>query len=268
MHRRAIAGAALSLFVASSAFAGWVIESTTRYFGEEGMAPERGENKTTYLQDNKMKVVEVGEQTVIFDVGKGEMLVLVPERKIYFGGKPEDIVNATKAMADMMKQAMMAQMTPEQRKAYEQYMEQAPEEQAGPKKTYELKKTGEQATVAGYPATKYEVRVDGELDQELWVSSKVNPGDEIDMDAVKSMLRAMRPPGEEEQFEMSDDYVELMRQGIPLKEVHYQDGRRAYVDETTRVEKKDIPASEFAPPEDYKRVTLEEAFGHMMEGGE
>ncbi len=267
MVGRLVGVVAVGLFLVSNAFAGWVTQSTTTYSAGEGMPPEGSDEQTMYLQNNKLKTVNVGDQTVIFDVDKGEMMVLIPERKVYFSGKPEDIMNAVKAMADKMKQAMMAQMTPEQRKAYEQYMEQ-PQEEAAPKKKREVKKTNEQATIAGYPATKYEVWVNDELDEELWITTKVKLSDEIDIDAVSNMMKAMGTPGEEASFEMTDEYLELMRQGAPLKTVHYENGEQQYVEETTNVQKKDIPASEFVPPADYKKLTMEEAMSHMMGGGE
>jgi hypothetical protein len=267
MVGRLVIAVVMGLALVSSALAGWVTQSTTTYSVEEGMPPETSDEQTMYLQNNKLKTVNVGDQTIIFDVDKGEMMVLIPERKVYFSGKPEDIMNAAKTMVDKMKQAMMAQMTPEQRKAYEQYMEQ-PQAEAAPKKKREVKKTNEQTTIAGYPATKYEVWVNGELDEELWITTKVKLSDEIDVDAVSNMMKAMGTAGEEPSFQMTEEYMELMRQGAPLRTVHYENGQRRYVEETTSIQKKDIPASEFMPPGDYRKLTMEEAMGHMMGGGE
>jgi hypothetical protein len=268
MKARILLAMAFSLLLASNAYAGWIIESgTTMQDGEQS-------KDVVYIQDNKMKIVSWEGQSVgeimIFDVEKGTMCVCMPERKIYFCGTPDELKKSSEEMADKMKEAMMAQMPPEQREAYKEMMEmEAGEEGAAPEKkaTYEVKKTSEKASIAGFSTVKYQVFMNGELDQELWIASKVRAVDELDMGKMMNMMKGMSGSGEHVSFTSTQEFLEVTRQGFPLKTVHYESGEQSEVEEAVRIEKKKIPASELKPPEDYRELTMEQVYS-MMRGGE
>ncbi|MCK4305776.1 MAG: DUF4412 domain-containing protein [Candidatus Eisenbacteria sp.] len=258
---------AFSLLLASNAYAGWIIESnTTMQDGEKS-------KEVVYIQDNKMKVVSWEGQSIgqimIFDIEKGTMCVCMPERKVYFCSTPDELKKSSEEMANKMKEAMMAKMPPEQREAYKKMMEmEAGEKEAAPEKkaTYKVKKTLEKASIAGFSTVKHQVFMNGELDQELWLASKVKAVDELDMGKMINMMKGMSDSGEHVSFSSTQECLELMRQGFPIKTVHYEEGEQSQVEEAVRIEKKKIPASELKPPEGYKELTMEEVYG-MMRGG-
>jgi hypothetical protein len=85
---------------------------------------------------------------------------------------------------------------------------------------------------------------------------------------MRGMLEGMQDAGGAEQgFEASPEFLSLVEGGFPLKTVEYDGGGASDVKEATKVEKKDIPDSEFLPPGDYTKVTVEQLFGQMMGGG-
>jgi hypothetical protein len=260
MKMRMLCALLMLAVAASPVLAGWVIESNETSPGGELS------KQTIYFQNNMMKIVDEDGQTVIFDVAKGEMYVLMPEQNMYIAGKPEDLMNAAKSMADKMKEAMMAHMTPEQKEAYEKLMDESKAEAAAAK-TYDVKKTSEKATVAGYSTLKYQVYSGETMEEEAWISSDIKAGEEIDLQKVRTMMEAMAGEGEALAFEASSGYLALLEQGFPLKTISYEQGQPADVSEAVRVEKKTFPASEFAVPEGYQRMTIDQMYGGMMGEG-
>ncbi len=72
--------------------------------------------------------------------------------------------------------------------------------------------------------------------------------------------------------EATPEYLKLYRIGWPLKRVSYEDAQgkplagepKTY---TWTIERRDIPESEFASPQGYRRATLDEMFGQSKGRG-
>jgi len=242
------------LFLTSQAFAGWVVERVNRDFeGEET-------TEITYVQKNKMKIVEP-KMIIMVDLEKNLYYIVSrgPEFKLYWSGTPEQMRKEGEEMAKQMEEAYLKKLSPEQREQYNQYKESMKEETKGStiEKKIEVnaKKTSEKATIAGYPTRKYQVWVDGELREELWISSKIKVKDEIDLNKLEKFQEAMSGPSEEESYESSPEYKKLMEQGTPLKSIEYYDQGNT-VTEVKKVEKKQIPDSEFKVPKGYRKISL------------
>jgi hypothetical protein len=210
---------------------------------------------------------------MIFDFEKGVISFLVREHKVYWSGTPDEWLQGMEEGQKQMEEAQLKRMTPEQREAYSQYMKQLNEEAEKPTPEEEIevevKRTSEQATIAGHSARKYQVWVDGELKEELWVCAEIDPqGDETDRHKVEQFTKAMTALGKEDSYESSPEYMKIatyMEQGYVLRSVTYDEqGTRKRVGETTRVENRDIPASEFNVPEGYKRLSTAEFLSVMM----
>jgi len=268
MKTKGLLSVSITLFLASQAFAGWVIEEVTMY-GE-------GEKTTniTYLQKNRMKSVD--SEIMMFDLEKGMIYFLLPEREIYWSGTTEEYQKAMEEGSKQMEEAQLKKMTPEQREAYKQYkkkMEEEAKKQIPKKKVkVEVKKTSEKVTIAGYSGQKYQVWVDGKLKEELWICAKISPRDEIDLPKLVQFTKAMSGPGEEEDsYESSPEYMKLatyMEQGYRLKSVTYDEyGNKDYVTEAVKIEKKNIPNSEFEVPKSYHKLSAAEFISMMMQEG-
>ena len=255
----------ISLFLVSQAVAGWVIK--------EVATNSEGDKDTTiiYFQKNMFKSVD--SQIMMFDLEKGLIYFIVPERKIYWRGTTEEY---QKAMEEGMKQMMEEQlkkMTSEQRDAYKLYkkkMEKEAKKVSSQKKIkVVVKKTSEKSSFAGYSGQKYQVLVDGKLKEELWICAKINLKDEIDLNKLIMLMNAMSGPGEkDDSYEYSPEYVKLMEQGYPLKSIEYDDeGNKEDVTEAVKVEKKNIPNSEFKAPKGYRKLSASEFIKGMIQEG-
>ncbi len=243
------------LVLASQAFAGWVIEEVTGYAEGEEI------RETSYFQNNRIKIVD-SEQIMIFDLEKGVLYFLNPNREIYWSGTPEELQKGMKEAMKRQMEKILEGMPPEQREAYKQYLEEiqgeAKETTTEKKLNVQVQKTSEKATVAGYPTQKYEVWVDEELKQDLWIATAINLTDEIDLNEFAKFIEALSGLEEEEAYESSPQYMALLGQGYPLRSIEYDEEGEETVTEVVKAEKKKIPDSEFAVPKSYGKVSIEE----------
>ncbi len=263
MKTKGLLSVFITLFLASQAFAGWVMEEVT--------TRREGEKDTTiqYVQKNMVKSVD--SETTMLDLEKGMIYFLIPEHKAYWSGTPEEWRKGMEEGQKQMEEAQLKKMTPEQRDAYKQYkkkMEEEAKKQTPKKKVkVDVKKTSGKATIAGYSGQKYQVWVDEKLKEELWICAKINPKDEIDLPKLVQLTKAMSGPEAEESYESSPEYMALLvEQGASLKTINYdEEGNKNYVTETVKVEKKNIPNSEFEVPKGYKKLSTAEFLREMME---
>lgn len=244
----------MALFVASNAFAGWVINQTSHY------QEEAKREQAMYFQKNKVKIVDE-DATIMFDVDKGILCFVKPDRKEYWCGTPKEMREAIEGARTSMMEEQMKHMPAEQREMMKKYMgEQGKTKETAEKKkiSVKVKKTGEKATIAGYTGIKYQIFADGELSEELWVAPKITIPDEIDWKKWAKLQEAMMEiGGGEESYSDSKEYMDIMRKGGVIKSIAYYEKDAKGVTVATKVEKKKIPSSEFQVPKGYKKVDID-----------
>ena len=128
----------------------------------------------------------------------------------------------------------------------------------------EIRKLGSGGKIAGFDTVKYQVSADGELYEELWLTHDRALMKELgnpDQDSLRQFATCME--GQSATVENDEDYIEMSTSGWPLKEISYDMGEPEVDLEVVRLEKKDIPASEFAMPAGCRKVDLEKMFGGM-----
>lgn len=232
--------------------AGWIIEQSTT--DEDGSVM----TETLYFQDNKIKDF-TGEQSTIMDLEADQMIMENHAAKTYWQGSYSDMMGESENMAKNQMERMMENMTPEQREAYQQYMDQmedeTPESETEQKPAIKIVKKSSEATIAGYKATLYEIYSDGEHVEDAWISEQVPVLDEIDMERFGNFFEDMM--GDDEfSYDNTTEYREMLMKGFPLKTVEYSPMGNM-VTEVTSVEKKTLPKSTFMPPNGYEKVSID-----------
>jgi hypothetical protein len=167
-----------------------------------------------------------------------------------------------KQMAEAMKD-----MPPAQREQMMQMMKQmgrgAPGS-AGPPPRVTVERTAETQTIAGLAARKYRVLANDKLYEELWLTTDTALLRELDLgkapDTFGRMFACMVGGGSD-RVETSTEYRQVYAQGWPLKAVYHGDGGAAGRSLVTRVEKRDVPEPEFAPPAGFRAAPLVEILG-------
>lgn len=244
------------------ATAGWVIEETTKAGGVSG-------KQQVMLQSNRMKSLIFGEtgklaMAFIVDLDADTITQVDYEGRRYATSTVQDYVQTMKgAMAGAMKemQESLKQMPPEQRKMAEEMM-RSQMGQTGKdcgKAKVEVRKSGQQATIAGYPATRYDVLVNGKLDSEVWIAKGLTAWRELDSKKLERFVAEMEKltgcgPGQGG-FGVESSW-RLANEGYSVKTVD-KTGDGATV-ELIKAESRTLAASEFQPPAGFARKALKE----------
>lgn len=181
------------------------------------------------------------------------------------------VQGAMKGTMSAMEEAMK-DLTPEQRQMMEQMMgSKMPKAGSNPdacrEPRVEMRKTGQQATIAGYPAVGYELLADGKAESELWIAKGITAWKELDpkkLERVMSELAKMVPrcgPASGRHAGMGEDQAwKLAGEGYPVKTVDRRGGTITV--EVTKAESRVVPALEFQPPPNFTRQSLSEMMKH------
>lgn len=270
MSYRNLAWSALSVFAcAGQASAGWVIDQVVKGGDEAG-------RQQVALQANQMKTLVLGsdgkpQMAFILDLNAETFTQVNYQERSYTTAKVQEyaqmLQGAMKGAMGAMDQAMK-DMSPEERQMMEQMMgSKMP--QAGPKPgacrepRIEMRKTGQQATIGGYPAVGYELVADGKAESELWIAKGITAWKELDPkklervmgELVKAAPRCGSASGRQS-GRGEDQAWKLAGEGYPVKTVA-RSGSGATV-EVVKAESRAVPASEFQPPANFTRQTLSE----------
>ena len=264
--QNSVAGLALGLvaLLPAAAQGGWAI------------IDENGHQ--TSLSRGRLKMAPQGAQGVsmALDIGRARLWVADGGRKTYWEGTVEEYCQAMKstmagAMADMEAQmtAAMKDMPPEQRAQMQQMMKSMRGGGAtGPAPTVTVEKTNEVETIAGLSARKFRVLSNGKLYEEMWMTTDSALLRELEMtkapDTFGRMSGCMAGMAGGPRPESTAEFRKLYGEGWPLKVVYYGAGEGGPSPAGTtvqKVERRDIPESEFAVPAGFRAAPLTEVFG-------
>jgi len=250
-----------ALLINLQATAGWVITQQS-YDSDEGV--ETALIETVYLQDNIMKVVQP-EMVTMFNLNNEMITIMSPVKKVYWTGKVADYKREIK---DAMQSTMEEQLknAPEEqkemiRKMYKGMMESIdnPSKFAGEEpEEYDLQieKTGDKERVAGRMAHKYEIKVNGSVKEEAWLSESERPHEAFDIGRFYDIFGDFTSQANTSSFYQNHDkYIEFAKKGFPLKSISYFGGYES-ISEVTDLKREKIEETEFDAPSDYQKVSL------------
>lgn len=267
-YRTFVCGIVTGIFAWTGvASAGWVIDQVVKGKGDGG-------KQQMLLQSNQMKTLILGpdgnpQTAFILDLN-GENLTHVNYReRSYMTANAQEysqmiqgtMSKATSAMDDAMKD-----MPPEQRQMVEKMMrsrmpQASPQAEACPERQIEIRKTGQQATIAGYPAISYELLADGKVESELWMAKGITAWKELDPKKLERLMTELTKlasgcgPGHGRQPGFGKDQAwKFASEGYPVRTVDR--GGSGGTVEVTKAETRTIPVSEFQVPPDFTATSL------------
>jgi hypothetical protein len=122
----------------------------------------------------------------------------------------------------------------------------------------EIRKTGKQPTIAGYPSVNYEVLADGKPESEVWIAKTITAFKELDPKKLERLMIEVIEAVGCGQGRRAGLYRPILgTEGYTVKSVDPGIGTM----EVTKAEKRAIPASEFQPPAGFRRKELSEMRG-------
>jgi len=279
MVRLCIALWMASLWLPIATWAGWVIEHV------EYANPGAERTKTVqYISKNRLKAVSEGSM-FIMHFPQDSFTATDQENRVYWSGTVQEYVQevqkfqqAAMGLARQQMQDAMQEMSPEQRKGMEDLLKQlanpaAPSPPQPPDKRprVTVERTQENATIAGYKATKALVYSDGKPYQEVWLAKSLDLKGDLDLKRMRSLqaklTKAILPETSSSQAVEDDPlYEKIFDEGYPVKIVEFgEGGEPESITEVAQVEKRDLSDKEFQPPEGYRRIDLRQFFGEELE---
>ncbi|HHT9126655.1 MAG TPA: DUF4412 domain-containing protein [Candidatus Brocadiia bacterium] len=209
----------------------------------------------TYVTADKMKTVLSDGEIVIFRLDKGLIWNIDSPGKTYTESTFEEMKESAQLATKGIESAL-AEMSPEERKAMEQFMPQF-----GKSKKIEVKieKTGKKRDVSGYKCELIIATMDTTR-FEMWVTEQVkyDEGARKFFEALSSIFSDV-PTYQE----MVSEYQSLMKlEGFPVEtKTTVNMGHESYSSTSivTKVEPKKISDSEFELPAGLRKVMSEEA---------
>ncbi len=192
---------------AASARAGWVVENAS--------------GDVTYLSSGSLKEVTKEDGTSsLYDGQSGRLSMLHRGKKIYWQGTVKGFC------------AVMQQLLPQ--------LEQKPA-----KPGISIKQVGNE-TIAGIATKKYQVMVDGQLQEELWIAENQELANEMIAfnQFGEAFLKCYPAQTTEEMVERDPAYRKLATRGYVMKDVTYLNGNMPVSsEEVVSLRQKDIPDS-------------------------
>lgn len=213
--------------------ADYIIAETTKY-SDGGVFESRSYYKQGYFKT-------VGDsETMIVDIAKDSVWFLYDDRKLYFGGKIDSVIDSIKSsfQTEMEGNDLEDQMP-------------LPEDE----KEVVIKQVGKGIKIGKFKTDKYQVLVAEELKEEVFIDSSIKP--KIDRKTVVDFMRKLEVDREQE-YELDENYLDLMKKGYPIRTILYGDD--VVITEVKSIEKKSLALEEFLPPTEYKKVTPQEIF--------
>jgi hypothetical protein len=229
------------------------------------LTDERG--MQTEISKGRMKQSGNAPVQSSLDMTSGRIWMANPEKKIFWEGPIDEFCGqmkqAVSSMQDAMKASMeahMKDMSPDQKAKMEAMVKGLGGGADTKPPETKMVKTEETETIAGMPTRKIQLLVDGQVSSEYWVTTDPSITKELRLDKAAATMTKFRgcqsnAKGLNQMSAMQD----VFSQGFPLKTTTYGRGKSLFVQSYSKVETVDLPDAGFAPPEGFRKVTLQEA---------
>lgn len=261
----AIVALLVLLVLPHAAHAGYVLVDNT---GEQ-----------TLVSRGRLKFVpkETAEPTLVLDLARARMWIADPTRRTFWEGTVDEYCTGVRAMmgggiagVEQQMKEQMAGMSPAEREQMQKMldaMKGGGRPSGGAPRKVTVERGARDEPVAGLSARRYRVLADGKLYEELWLTTDPAFVRELDLARTPETFGRMRAclvgasaHGAGDSVEESAEYRALFQQGWLLRSVNHGAGG-AGGRSTVKVEARDIPDAQFAPPPGFRRAPLAEVFG-------
>ncbi|MGH7788704.1 MAG: hypothetical protein ACRERC_17675 [Candidatus Binatia bacterium] len=257
----------VAVFMPATVRAGWVVEwANTAVKSNGDKMPAQSASMT--IAGGKVRNTQPEVVTMI-DYNTGHFTLMNSTKQYFWTGTVDEYVTEmTRDRSAAFKEKLGAMKLEQPNKG--DAKADAADEAAAPAKPrgvdkaklppLSITKTEQTAKIAGHDTTKYEVRVDGDLFQEIWIAP-LNVAADLDLDRYLTEQRKMsatmlgKSSGAFNALYLSDDYRKLLEQTFVLKTItHHLAGSFERV--ATSIQQAEVPPDTFVIPDEYRRVRL------------
>ncbi len=245
--------------VPTAAHAGWVAEWTNTAVQQNGdrMDPQPA---SMTISDGRVRL-EQPEMVTVIDYNAGRFTLMNRVKQSFWSGTVDEYVREVSTSRNKGLREKLGRAAPDNKKLKEAKEYSPPKVDPAKLPPISIAKTDVTATIAGYDTIKYEVRVDGDLFQEMWVAPTLDVSGDLDFDRYLALQRKMsagmlgKAGGRYNALYFDQEYRNLLAKAFVLKTVtHHLAGGFERV--ATSVRQAEVPASQFAVPDAYRKVKL------------
>jgi hypothetical protein len=248
--------------VPTAAHAGWVSTWSNTAVKQNG---ERSSASDASLSISAGRArLDQDEVITLIDYYTGRYTLLNPTKHYFWTGTIDDYVREMSVARD----TKMAEKYGDKKKVFEQQGKpreakeySAPVVDPSKLPPLSITKTGITAKVLGYDTEKYDIHANGELFQEIWVAPTLDLSSDLNFDAFLAVQRKMSAARKGKSADyynalyLNEDYRKLLEKAFVLKAItHHIAG--GYERTATSLQQADVPADQFAVPDQYRRVRL------------
>lgn len=256
LHHAILLAAMIAAPVAAQA--GWTSTWTNTAIKPKGERAEP-QNTSMAVSGNRVRLEQPDVITVI-DYNSGRITMMNPANESFWTGTVDEYVrDVTTKRDEKMKNsygaAAAAKMKRKEGKPYE-----PPKVDVAKLPPLSITNTGLTEKIAGYDAQKYNIQVDGELFQEIWVAP-IDVSRDLNFDKYLAVQRKMgaakmgKSAGAYNALYANEQYKNLLAKSYVVKVVTHHIGG-GFERTATSLREGDVPDSQFAVPEQYRRVRL------------
>jgi hypothetical protein len=214
----------------------------------------QGESRSsTSIQANRLRYEDSGQVT-IFDLNQGTMILLQPARKRYWTGTPEEFARQVKTTVDAQLDAELKALPPEERQALKDDARR-PALEAPAKVPVRVERSAQVDTLAGHPARKHQIFVEGQLLEEVWIAEDLDLSKELDPDKYAQLLLQTRSDDTGD-WEFDPQVRALRTKGVEMKSIRHAATGPEESGAVQKVEQKQLPDSTFQVPAGYQKATM------------
>jgi hypothetical protein len=251
------------------AYAGWILDEVEHENDSRGQV---------LIQANRVKSIMLSadrkpESAFIIDLEAQAITEVNYEERYFATGSFQEYAAVVRSMIDDAKnenaqmmqemQESLKSMPPDQRRAMEEMLrKEAEASQECREPRFEVRRTNQQATIAGHAAVRYDVLADGKPEWEYWIAKGITAGQELNAQKLEQFMSLWKAMGGAcglgqggRGLFMADPWLQLLREGYPVRIVA-TDG--SYKNEVVKAESRAIPGAEFQVPAGFARKTFQE----------
>lgn len=247
-----------------STLAGWYI------IEEETLADGTITTRKVYVDNKKLKHTE-GEFDFIYDQNEGMFIYINHKTLTYWAGTLEQYKEEYSIIKKSMEEQALAGMSESQRENYKKLLaEQEAIQNNAPKPEVKIKKTNTQKKILDFNCIKYEIYVDGELKEKVYLSKEADFYGELDFEKFSKEMGEISAAGKDN-YTKNEEYSKLFKNSFPMRKAVAQESKMSYqqgeketkfvVTEVVFAEEKDLSNSTFTIPQNYQKLSL---FDFMM----
>jgi hypothetical protein len=250
--------------------AGWIIDEVEQENDTQGQVLMQGNRvKSVMLGVNRQPesafIIDLEAQTIT-EVNYAERYSATGSFQEYAETVRHIVEEAKLATAQMMQhmQESLQTMPSEQRHTMEEMLRKETEASLECREPrLEIRRTSQQATIAGYSAVRFDVLADGKPEWEYWVAKGITAWKELNPQKLEQFVAIWKTLGGScgvgqggRGFLVAEPWLQLLREGYPVRIIA---GDGGYKNEVVKAENRPIPVAEFQAPAGFTRKTFKES---------